>query len=97
MSIPVRYLRRHELMPSERSVRPSAPVKVLLSESEFNKPTISTVNVNKITGVAPTLATTDRLLNRAKMRNDPSVIRRPPRKLTMDISHETIMPFSIYV
>lgn len=93
----IRYLRRDELLPSERLVPPSAPVKIpLISQIEYKKPMISVANINKITGVAPTLATTNRLLNRAKLRTDPSVIRRPPRKLKLNTSHETTMPLSVY-
>jgi len=93
----VRYLRRNELMPSERPTPPPTPINVsLLSQSEYKKLTISVTNTSKITGVAPTLATTDRLLTRAKMRNDPPIIRRPPRRLVMNISRQTNMPLSVY-
>jgi len=84
-------------MPSERPTPSSSPVKVtLLSETDYNKPMISVINISRITGIAPTLATTDRLLNRIKVRTDPAVIRRPPRKLLMNVSRETIMPLSVY-
>jgi hypothetical protein len=84
-------------MPSERPTPSSSPVKVtLLSERDYNKPMISVINISKITGIAPTLATTDRLLNRIKVRTDPPVIRRPPRKLLMNVSRETVMPLSVY-
>lgn len=93
----VRYLRRDELMPSERPVLPSSAAKFsLISQSQHKKTSISVTNVSKITGVASTLATTNRLLNRAKIQTNPPVIRRPPRKLILNASHETIMPLSVY-
>lgn len=91
-----RYVRRDELMPSEQSVRTSTPVKIpVLSELENKKPIISMMNINNITAVAPTLVTTNRLLNRAKIRIDSSAIRRPPRKLRINVNYETIMPLSV--
>ena len=92
----IRYLRRNELMPPERSTRPTSVKFSLLPQTQYIKPTIPVTNTNKITAIAPTLATTDRLLNRAKIRNDPSDIRRPPRKLILNASQETILPLSVY-
>ncbi len=91
----VRYVRRHELMPSQRPVTASIPMQIS-SVSENITSIIPVQSNSKITSVAPTLATTDRLLNRAKIRNDPSVIRRPPRRLIMNLTHETMMPLSVY-
>jgi hypothetical protein len=93
----VRYLRRNDLMPSERFSQVSSSEKISLSsQSENKKLDVSFVDTKKTIGVAPTLATTTRLLNRAKMRTDPSVIRRPPRKLIINAAQETIMPLTVY-
>ncbi len=89
----IRYLRRDELMPSEQSASILNSEKdLLLFQSENKKSIVSFVDNSKTIDVA----TTNRLLNRAKMRTDPSVIRRPPRKLIMNATHETIMPLSVY-
>lgn len=50
---------------------------------------------SKTYGTAPVLATEARLLNRAKMRDDVLVIRRPPRRLTIHITHETMLPLAV--
>jgi len=84
-------------MPSERPAPPSSPVKVtLLSQTDYNKPIISVMNISKIAGIAPTLVTTDRLLTRTKIRTDPPVIRKPPRKLLMNVSRPNVMPLSVF-
>jgi hypothetical protein len=84
-------------MPSERPVPPSSPEKVtLLSQSDYNKPIISVMNISKITGIAPTLVTNDLLLTRAKVRTDPPVVRKPPRKLLMNVSRQNAMPLSVF-
>ena len=93
----VRYLRRNELLPSERIAQISSIEKISLSpRTENRKPVILYVDSYKTIGIAPTLATTDRLLNRAKMRADSSVIRRPPRRLIVNAAQETIMPLTVY-
>ena len=93
----VRYLRRDELMPSERPIPTTKQTKIsLLTQLQDKEPMISVANINKMTSIAPTLATTNRLLNRAKTQIDPPVIRRPPRKLRTNITHQTIMPVSVY-
>jgi hypothetical protein len=93
----IRYLRRNELLPSERVAQVSNIENVSLSpRTENKKPVISYVDIYKTIGVGPTLVTTDRLLNRAKMRSDSSVIRRPPRRLIVSAAQETIMPLTVY-
>jgi hypothetical protein len=67
-----------------------------VSQSQTKTSNISVQSNSKITSIAPTLATADRLLNRDKIRNDPSVIRRPPRRLIMNPTHEIMMPLSVY-
>jgi hypothetical protein len=89
----IRYLRRNELLPSERLTLENKP---LLTQLSYTKPSITVINTNQITSVAPTLATTNRLLNRAKTQNNGLVIQRPKRKLLINASHETIMPLSVY-
>ncbi|CAF2520710.1 unnamed protein product [Rotaria sp. Silwood2] len=88
----VRYLRRTEPMPPAPSF---TPVKIS-SQSQHKKTIIPVMNTSKVAGTAPNLITTDRLLNRAKTHNDESVIRRPPRKLVLNVTHETIMPLSVF-
>jgi hypothetical protein len=84
-------------MPSEQPAQPSTSRKFsLLSQSQYKKPTISVMDTSKLTRPAPALVITDRSLNRDKIRNDPSVIRRPPRKLVANVSHDTILPLSVY-
>jgi hypothetical protein len=80
----VRYLRNNELLPPGRPV-PRTPVinPGLQFETKSPIPVIG-------------IATTDRLLNRATIRNDPSVIRRPPRRLIMNTSHYSIFALKAY-
>ena len=80
-------------MPSERPPSLSINEKIsLLSQTKYTKPLISVMNTSKINATAPTLVTT----KRAKVRTDTSVIQRPPRKLVLNASHETIMPLSVF-
>ncbi|CAF4544869.1 unnamed protein product [Rotaria sp. Silwood1] len=93
----IHYLRSSELLPSEQLVLQNSMEK----SSEFQIPfetktTLPAIRTNRTNGNAPTLATADRLLNRAKMRIDASVIRRPPRRLMINVTHETLVPLSIY-
>ncbi|CAF4542352.1 unnamed protein product [Rotaria sp. Silwood1] len=93
----IHYLRSSELLPSEQLVLQNSMEK----SSEFQIPfetktTLPAIRTNRTNGDAPTLATADRLLNRAKMRIDASVIRRPPRRLMINVTHETLVPLSIY-
>ncbi|CAF4739727.1 unnamed protein product [Rotaria sp. Silwood1] len=93
----IRYLRSSELLPSEQLVLQTSMEK----SSEFQIPfetktTLPAIRTNRTNGNAPTLATADRLLNRAKMRIDASVIRRPPRRLMINVTRETLVPLSIY-
>ena len=84
-------------MPSEQFLRKSDTVKSSFSsELDTNKPIIPMKTIDNSTGVRPSLATKDRLLNRAKLQTDSSVNRRPPRKLKINLSHEIIVPLSIY-
>ncbi|CAF0778896.1 unnamed protein product [Rotaria sordida] len=93
----IRYLRRTEPMPPVQPALSITPVKIISSsQSQYQKPTISIMDTRKVDGTAPNLVTADRLLNRTKTRNDASVIRRPPRKLDLNVTHETIMPLSVY-
>ena len=92
----VRYLRRNELLPSERSALSNPMNKPLLTQLPYKKSTISVMNTSKLTDIPPTLPRANRLLNRAKMQNDALIIRRPPRKLHMNVVHETIMPLTVY-
>ncbi len=62
---------------------------------ETNTP-LPMIGTNKSNGVATNLVTTDRLLNRAKMRNDSSVLQRSARISVMDTIHETISHLSVY-
>ncbi len=84
----VRYLRNNELLPPGRSV-PRTPVTNPGLQFETKAPI-------PVFNIAPTLATTDRLLNRPTIRNDPSVIRRPPRRLIMNTSHYSIFALKVY-
>lgn len=93
----IRYVRRGDLMPSEQRLRKLDTVKVTFSSELVNNEPITPIKpINTITGVTPTLTIKDRLLNRAKLRTDSSVIRRPPRKLKFNPSRETIVPLSVY-
>ncbi|CAF0854966.1 unnamed protein product [Rotaria sordida] len=93
----IRYLRSNELLPSEQFISQSTTEKFVESQLEFETPTtLSTIHINTTTGNASNLVTNDRLLNRAKMRIDASVIRRPPRRLLINVTHETLVPLSIY-
>jgi hypothetical protein len=86
----VRYLRVNELMPSERFVSEN-PIKNS-SLSRYQTETKAAIPV-----ITPTFVTTNRLLNRAKVRNDaPVIIRRPPRRLIINTKYETIMPLATY-
>ncbi|CAF1239860.1 unnamed protein product [Rotaria sp. Silwood1] len=96
----IRYLRRMEQMPLARPAPSLTPVKIssssLSAQAQDKKPIISVTNTSNIVGTAPNLITKDRSLNRAKTHSDGSVIRRPPRKLGVNFTHETIMPLSVY-
>ena len=99
ISVPnvVRYLRGNELLPSQRFAQQTAiknpPVSQL--QVETNEP-IPVIGSNKTRGTAPILTTMDRLLKRDKIRNDASVIRRPPRRLLINTMRETIVPITVY-
>jgi len=90
-------VRRNEPMPSERPIQQSKSARRSLpNEIQLNQPILPAPDPIKTTGVAPTLATSSRLLNRAKMQVYFLLIRRPPRKLRINMTHETIMPLSVY-
>ncbi|CAF3526830.1 unnamed protein product [Rotaria socialis] len=100
-SIPslVRYLRRTDLMPSERLVLPpiNIPVKAtLLCESRHQKSTVPVMDTSQLTSTVANVVTTNRLSNRPKIKNDVPMIRKPSRKLVLNVSHETMMPLSVY-
>lgn len=59
------------------------------------KPIIVTTNITKNQSTTPVFATDARLLNRAKMQNQNLIIRRPPRKLMINITHETMLPLAV--
>jgi hypothetical protein len=98
VSVPiiVHYLRRNELMPSERLGPRTSMKNPLLSQLQYRKPSISVINISTMTDITPHLTIADRLLNRDKIRTDPSAIRRPPRRLLINSSHDTIMPLTVY-
>jgi hypothetical protein len=52
--------------------------------------------INKRKTITPNLITTNHSLNRARMRQDGTIIRRAPKKLMMDTIQETISPLSVY-
>ena len=53
-------------------------------------------NATQAKSSAPVLVTAARLLNRARVRDAPVVIRRPPRRLLINVVHETVMPLAVY-
>ena len=81
----VRYLRAHELMPSQRSR--------MTHSSKASTPSLfpPATKVNASQTPAPV-----RLLNRAKVRDNPVVLRRPPRRLMINVVRETILPVAVY-
>ena len=83
----------NDLLPSQQSTIKNSPIPQLQIE---RKESVPVINTNKLRTNAPTLATTERLLNRSTIRNDVSVIRRPPRRLLINITRETIAPLSVY-
>lgn len=90
----VRYVRNKEVKSLEQQMSmKQSSISQLQVETEERLPMIGT---NQNNGITLSLATTDRLLNRAKIRNDISVIRQPPRKLFMDTIQETIGPLAVY-
>ncbi|CAF1335372.1 unnamed protein product [Rotaria magnacalcarata] len=100
-SIPslVRYLRRTDLMPSERLVLPpiNIPAKAtLLCKPKYQKSTVSVMDTSQLTNTVANAVTTNRLSNRPKIKNDAPIIRKPSRKLVLNVSHETMMPLSVY-
>ncbi len=99
MAVPniVRYLRGNELLPSQRFAQqtPISNPPVSQLQMEINEP-IPVIVSNKTRDTAPSLAATDRLLKRDKMRIDASVIRRPPRRLLINTVRETIVPITVY-
>ncbi|CAF1624834.1 unnamed protein product [Adineta ricciae] len=71
----VRYMRSNDLFPSQRYKLPE-PRKASVQ--------IPLIEVSRTDGVLSSLTVKDRLLNRARMSEDPSVvIRRSPRRLTI--------------
>lgn len=98
VSVPniVRYVRRRDLLPSERLISRSMVEE--FSESQSKLETIEEIpviqnNLTIVNGRSLTMA--ERLLNRATLRIDASVIRRPPRRLVINATRETIVPFPI--
>jgi hypothetical protein len=89
ISVPnaVRYLRGNELLPSQRSAKRTPRKKSAISQLQVE---------TKEPIPVPALATNNQLLNRAKVRIDASVIRRPPRRLIRNITHETIVSLAVY-
>jgi len=85
--IVVRYLRNNELLPPRRPVPRTPCISGLQFETKAPIPVID---------IAPTSATTDRLLNRAKIQNYPSVIRRPPRRLIINTAYHGIYVSKVY-
>lgn len=98
VSVPniVRYVRRRDLLPSERLISRSMVEE--FSESQSKLETIEEIpviqnNLTIVNGRSLTMA--ERLLNRPTLRIDASVIRRPPRRLVINATRETIVPFPI--
>ena len=90
----VRYLRRHEVLPSVPRTS-NTSIKDLTIDNLMNHRTASpSTTVQKSTPSTPKLTPIDRLLYRDKLRNDPFPVRRPTRKVTFNLTHETIMPFT---
>lgn len=93
----VRYLRRGDLLPSERLSGQSNVMKMpFISQLDSKPPLIPMKTPKDMTSITPTLETKTRLINRAKTRTSSPVIRRAPRRLKMNFSHETIVTLPIY-
>lgn len=91
-------MKRTEPMPSEQFLLPPVNMAKVsaVPKSQKEKSINSVKDTNKLTGITPNLATPNRLLNRAKIQSDASIIRKPPRKLIVNVTHETVMPLSVY-
>ncbi|CAF3007098.1 unnamed protein product [Rotaria socialis] len=99
LSLPrvVRYLRSRELLPSEQVRSRTMMKQPTTSLSQYGtKQSMSTIPTSKRNSHVPILSRHERLLNRSKMLTDASVIRRPPRRLVININREAIVPLSIY-
>ncbi len=86
-------------MPSERLVLPpinTATKATLLCESQYKKSTVSVTDTSQFTGTIANVVKMNRLSNRSKIQNDAPIIRRSPRRLVLNVSHETMMPISVY-
>ena len=82
-------------MPSERLTPPSTSMKTeVLSQSQYKNSTVTIMNTKKITSMSSTSNATDHSSNQTPIQSYASVIRRPSRKLVLNISHETILPLS---
>ena len=91
----VRYLRRNELLPSEKSSDFLSSDPLMTDPLQYKKPRIVIINASPQPDPPPRLTPTDRLLYRDKLRNDPTLLRRPARKLLFSTTHEAIIPLSV--
>ncbi|CAF1062858.1 unnamed protein product [Didymodactylos carnosus] len=89
----VRYIRAHELMPSERSTVTKSSKASTPSSTKALRPM---TNASQAKSTAPVWSTAPRLLNRARVLDAPVVIRRPPRRLIINVVRETVMPLTVY-
>ena len=93
----VRYVRGSDILPSERSGSRTLVNKSSVSQIQFEtKAPIPVIGSNQINGSVPTLTLNDRLLNRPTMHVDASIIRRPPRRLIRNVTHENIVRLAVY-
>lgn len=93
----IRYLRSKELLPSQQKLAETSMRKLPESKLKYEKKNkIPIIENNRNNANRATSTTTERLLNRPIMRHDPSLIRRPPRRLILNVTHETIVPVTIY-
>lgn len=83
----IRYVRTQDIT-SERFLPP-----IFTRKQSFS--TELTVESKLSLPLIPNLATADRLLNRAKVHVDASIIRRPPRLLKLSPIKETIAPLKM--
>lgn len=91
----IRYLRRNELLPSENSAQIFSPNRLDIVPLQYEKSSILLTNSTAKVISNPRRTPIERLLHRDQLKNDSSLLRRPPRKLLFSSTEESFVRFPI--